>query len=71
MSVTNALAHDVKRGGVGKFYSINEIAELLDLSSRTVRRAIERKELIAHKLGRAVRIAEGDLKAFIARHRCP
>jgi excisionase family DNA binding protein len=70
MSVTNTLAHVTKREGIGKFYSIDEVAELLGVSPRTVRRAIERKELIAHKLGRAVRIAETDLKAFIARGRC-
>jgi excisionase family DNA binding protein len=54
----------------GKFYTIDDIADLLGVSTRTVRRAIERGELIAHKLGRAVRIAEADLKAFIAQHRC-
>jgi excisionase family DNA binding protein len=70
MSVTGTLAHVTKREGIGKFYSIDEVAELLGLSPRTVRRAIESKELIAHKLGRAVRIAETDLKAFIARRRC-
>jgi excisionase family DNA binding protein len=55
---------------IGKFYSIDEVAEFLGVSTRTVRRAIESKELVAHKIGRAVRIAEADLKAFIARHRC-
>ena len=66
--------HFVSREGaktvnIGKFYCIDEVAELLGVSTRTVRRSIERKDLIAHKIGRAVRIAEPDLKAFIAQHR--
>ncbi len=75
MSVVGSPTHRVSREGakaanIGKFYCIDEVAELLDVSTRTVRRSIERKGLIAHKIGRAVRIAEPDLKAFIARHRC-
>jgi excisionase family DNA binding protein len=75
MSVVGPPTHVVRREGaiavnIGKFYCIDEVAELLGVSTRTVRRSIERKELIAHKIGRAVRIAEPDLKAFIARHRC-
>jgi excisionase family DNA binding protein len=53
-----------------KFFTIDAVADLLDVSPRTVCRAIKRKELIAHKFGRAVRIAESDMKAFFARHRC-
>lgn len=75
MSVVSPATHAARRdaakaANIGKFYCIDEVAELLGVSTRTVRRAIERKELIAHKIGRAVRIAEADLKAFIARHRC-
>lgn len=54
----------------GKFYTVDDVAGLLSISTRTVRRLIDRKELVAHKLGRAVRIAESDLNAFLARHRC-
>jgi excisionase family DNA binding protein len=75
MQVSNTLSpvttrERVTAASVGKFYSIGEVAELLGVSTRTVRRAIERKDLVAHKLGRPVRIAEADLKIFIARHRC-
>jgi excisionase family DNA binding protein len=75
MHLSGTPAPASRRGGstvssVGKFYSIDEVAELLGVSTRTVRRSIKRKELVAHKLGRPVRIAEADLKAFIARHRC-
>jgi hypothetical protein len=39
MSVTSTLAHVTKREGIGKFYSIDEVAELLGVSPRTVRAA--------------------------------
>ncbi|MGZ5165688.1 MAG: helix-turn-helix domain-containing protein [Burkholderiales bacterium] len=52
-----------------KFLAIHEVAEQLGVSTRTVRRWIENLELVAHRFGRAVRIAERDLQAFIAMHR--
>ena len=52
-----------------KFFTIADVAERLGVSTRTVRRSIDRNELVAHQFGRAVRIAESDTKAFIAKHR--
>jgi excisionase family DNA binding protein len=52
-----------------KFHTLNEVADQLEVSTRTVRRSIERNELVAHYFGSAVRISESDLKAFIAGHR--
>ena len=52
-----------------KFFAIHEVAEQLGVSTRTVRRWIENMELVAHRFGRAVRIAERDLQAFVAMHR--
>lgn len=54
-----------------RFFSIADVAEQLDVSTRTVRRWIERKKLVAHYFGAVVRIAESDLKAFLERHRHP
>jgi excisionase family DNA binding protein len=54
-----------------KFFTINEVAELLVVSPRTVRRWIKGGDLVAHRFGTAVRIAESDLKAFIAHRRDP
>ena len=51
------------------FLAIHEVAEQLGVSTRTVRRWIENMELVAHRFGRAVRIAERDLQAFVAMHR--
>ena len=48
-----------------RFYTIAEVADLLVVSTRTVRRWIARGELLAHKFGRQVRISEIDLRAFV------
>ena len=51
------------------FFPIAEVAERLDVSTRTVRRWIESRELVAHRFGGVVRIAESDLRSFLAAHR--
>jgi excisionase family DNA binding protein len=53
----------------GRFYTIAEVADLLEVSSRTVRRWINAGLLKVHRFGRSVRIAEADLHAFLAVHR--
>ena len=60
-----------RRGGNGlpKHYSIKSVATALEVSPRTVRRWIANGDLIAHRPGGLVRIAESDLRAFLAVHR--
>jgi excisionase family DNA binding protein len=52
-----------------QFYTVKQVADLLVVSQRTVRRWIKSGELVAHTFGGAVRVAETDLKAFIATRR--
>jgi excisionase family DNA binding protein len=52
-----------------KFYTIEQIAECIGSSTRTVRRWIERKLLVAHRIDGLVRISEADFSAFLAAHR--
>jgi excisionase family DNA binding protein len=52
-----------------KFYTIAQIAELLEVSTRTVRRWIARGALAVHRIGNLVRISEADLRSFLARSR--
>ena len=52
-------------------YAVDDVAEQLGVSSKTVRRWIAAGDLPAHRLGRQLRISEADLAAFIARSRCP
>ena len=58
-----------KRAGLPRFYSAKDVAEMLGVSMRSVRRWIERGELVVHRLGSAVRISDADLKTFLAVHR--
>ena len=44
-----------------RFYTIAQVADLLVVSTRSVRRWIAAGELLAHKFGRQVRISEIDL----------
>jgi excisionase family DNA binding protein len=48
---------------------VGEVAQLLQVCSKTVRRWIARQELRTHRLGRQLRIAEEDLAAFLAQRR--
>jgi excisionase family DNA binding protein len=52
-----------------KFFTVKQIAEMLDVSTRTVRRWIESQALAVHRFGGVVRVADADLKAFLAAHR--
>jgi excisionase family DNA binding protein len=52
-----------------KLRTIDETAELLNTSSRTVRRFIDSGALAAHRLGRSVRISEADIATFLAANR--
>ena len=49
--------------------SVADIADRLKLSEKTIRRWIERGDLPAHHLGRAVRVSEDDLSLYLHKHR--
>ncbi len=55
--------------GALKFFTVNQVAEVLSLSTRQVRRLIAGHVLSVHRFGGAVRISEADLRAYIAIHR--
>ena len=46
------------------FYTVKQIAERWQCSEKTVRRLIDRGELVAHRLGARHRISEADLTAY-------
>jgi excisionase family DNA binding protein len=50
-------------------YTVVEIADLLKVSDKTVRRWIKAGDLIVHRLGHQLRITESDLAAFIRQRR--
>jgi excisionase family DNA binding protein len=49
--------------------TIDETAELLNTSSRTVRRLIDSGALPVHRFGRLVRISDPDIATFLAANR--
>jgi excisionase family DNA binding protein len=48
-----------------RFYTVAQIADLLAVSPRSVRRWISSGDLRTHRFGRQVRISEADLRAFV------
>jgi len=52
-----------------QFFTVAQVAEFFEVSTRSVRRWIKSRKLVAHYFGAAVRIAETDLRAFMAVHR--
>jgi len=48
---------------------IDQVAEGLGVSAKTVRRLIARRELVACRLGRSVRVHPHDLAAYIDQRR--
>jgi excisionase family DNA binding protein len=52
-----------------RFFTIAEVAECVRVAPRTVHRWIKTGDLIVHRVGGVVRIAERDLSAFLALHR--
>src|SRR6202022_2948123 len=55
--------------GLPKCYAITSVAEALDVSTRTVRRWIANGDLVVHRVNGVIRVAEADLRAFLALHR--
>jgi excisionase family DNA binding protein len=51
------------------YWTIKGIAEHLDVSERSVHRWIDSGDLVVCRFGKSVRIADGDLHAFLAQSR--
>jgi excisionase family DNA binding protein len=60
---------DERRQPLARLLLIDDVAEGLGVSTRTVRRLIAKGELVACRLGRLVRIHPDDLAAYIDRRR--
>lgn len=54
---------------VNRFLSVNAVAEELGVSSKHVRRMIDRGDLRIHRFGKVIRIARDDLDRYVDRHR--
>jgi excisionase family DNA binding protein len=49
--------------------SVADVAAMLGVSTRTVRRLIAGGELVPHRIGRSLRVSEHDLRVYLARCR--
>jgi excisionase family DNA binding protein len=58
-----------KTTAITDFFTVGQVADLLEVSTRTVRRWISTELLVTHQIGGVVRIAEHDLRVFLAQHR--
>ena len=58
-----------KTNGPHQMWTVKRMAEILDVSERHVRREIEDGKLAVYRFGRAIRISDEDLKAYIAASR--
>jgi excisionase family DNA binding protein len=54
---------------LSRMRTIGETADILNASSRTVRRHLDSGALPVHRIGRLVRIADADIALFLALHR--
>lgn len=52
-----------------KFYTINQVAEILDMHHKTIRNFIAERKLRASKVGKQWRISDEDLDSFMAHNR--
>jgi excisionase family DNA binding protein len=55
--------------GRARMRTVKRAAEELDVNARTLWRAINHGELIVHRFGRAVRIADDDFRRYVASKR--
>lgn len=54
---------------LGRLFAVDQVAEYLQTSLKSVRRRINAGELTAIRIGRMVRIPESDLIAYLQRQR--
>lgn len=58
-----------RRGDQLNLFTISDVAECFHVATRTVRRWIKSGHLVAYRFGGVVRIAESDLRTFMAAYR--
>ncbi len=54
----------MKKGGL-KVYKVSQVAEMMELSQKTIRRMIRGKRIPYHKIGGSVRISHDDIETVL------
>jgi excisionase family DNA binding protein len=52
-----------------RLLSVDDIADDLGVSTKTIRRLIDGGELRAHRIGRALRVSEDEVRQYLNRRR--
>jgi excisionase family DNA binding protein len=61
------MAQNLQHMSRAKYLTVNEVADLMRISSMTVYRLIKSGELPAVRVGKSFRVREEDLDAYLAR----
>lgn len=61
----------IERHASTKMFTIDEVADLLAVSTKTVSRLIKAGAIRKHQIGRGVRISQADLQTYVAINRQP
>ena len=54
-----------------EFYTVSQIANLLQLNEMTIYRMVKAGELPYHQIGRMMRFRNDDVEQFLSQHRVP
>jgi excisionase family DNA binding protein len=54
---------------IPRLLSVKQAADIVGVSTKTIRRWIDAKELPCHRLGRQIRVTEDDFAAFLAKRK--
>lgn len=52
-----------------RLFTIQQVADETQVSVKTIRRRIDAGDLVAHRIGKSLRIAEDDFRAFLNKSR--
>jgi excisionase family DNA binding protein len=58
-------------GNIPEFYTVSQLARLLQLTEMTIYRMVHRGELPCYSIGRVKRFRQNDVEAFLRRCRVP
>ncbi len=65
----NRVRAGAPKTAIPKFHKVQQVADVAEVSTKTVRRWIGKKLLIAHRVNGVLRISDADFRAFLATHR--
>jgi excisionase family DNA binding protein len=70
-SVVTTSKKSAKEVSNPEFYTVAQLARLLQLTEMTIYRMVHRGELPCYSIGRVKRFRQGDVEAFLRRCRVP